>query len=118
MKLVALSDGGRELGAMEYAQCVGQRVGKDKINNSVASATPHNPAGHHQSSNEGDTVLDPFCGCGTTVHVRGITRPVKWISIDISKFSSLIVFCRYLNVDDIDMRHLWWKRAAWRGKRI
>ena len=35
------------------------------------------------SSNEGDVVLDPFCGCGTTVAVaQRLKRP--WIGIDIS----------------------------------
>jgi hypothetical protein len=35
------------------------------------------------SSNEGDLVLDPFCGCGTTVQVaQRLNRP--WIGIDIT----------------------------------
>ena len=35
------------------------------------------------SSNEGDVVLDPFCGCGTTVAVaQRLNRP--WIGIDIT----------------------------------
>lgn len=35
------------------------------------------------SSNEGDTILDPFCGCGTTLVVaERMNRP--WIGIDIS----------------------------------
>ena len=61
------------------------------------------------SSNEGDTVLDPFCGCGTTVHAaESLSR--KWIGIDISKFSTGLIRDRilhnfkYLNADDIDMR--------------
>ncbi|MFO1081852.1 MAG: site-specific DNA-methyltransferase [Reyranellaceae bacterium] len=34
-------------------------------------------------SNEGDLVLDPFCGCGTTVHAaQKLNRP--WIGIDIT----------------------------------
>lgn len=35
------------------------------------------------SSNEGDVVLDPFCGCGTTVAVAE-RMDRKWIGIDIS----------------------------------
>jgi DNA modification methylase len=35
------------------------------------------------SSNEGDTVLDPFCGCGTTVAVAE-QMGRRWIGIDIS----------------------------------
>jgi DNA modification methylase len=35
------------------------------------------------SSNKGDTILDPFCGCGTTVSVaEQLSR--RWIGIDIS----------------------------------
>jgi DNA modification methylase len=35
------------------------------------------------SSSEGDVVLDPFCGCGTTVQVaQGLNR--RWIGIDIT----------------------------------
>ena len=61
------------------------------------------------SSNEGDTVLDPFCGCGTTVHAaESLSR--TWIGIDISKFSTGLIRDRilhnfkYLNVDDLDLR--------------
>ena len=58
------------------------------------------------SSNIGDTVLDPFCGCGTTLHAaESLER--KWIGIDISKFSTGLIRRRiidnfaYLNRDDI-----------------
>jgi site-specific DNA-methyltransferase (adenine-specific) len=35
------------------------------------------------SSNEGDVVLDPFCGCGTTVHAaEKLGR--NWIGVDVS----------------------------------
>jgi hypothetical protein len=35
------------------------------------------------SSNEGDLVLDPFCGCGTTVHAaEKLNR--RWIGIDVT----------------------------------
>jgi len=45
------------------------------------------------SSNEGDVVLDPFCGCGTTVAVaQRLNR--KWIGIDIT----------YLAIDIIEKR--------------
>ena len=38
------------------------------------------------SSNPGDVVLDPFCGCGTAVHAaQDLGR--QWIGIDISRFS-------------------------------
>ena len=42
------------------------------------------------SSNRGDLVLDPFCGCGTAVHAaEGIGR--RWIGIDISTFAAGLV---------------------------
>jgi DNA modification methylase len=35
------------------------------------------------SSDEGDTILDPFCGCGTAITVaEGLNR--KWVGIDIT----------------------------------
>jgi site-specific DNA-methyltransferase (adenine-specific) len=42
------------------------------------------------SSNEGDTILDPFCGCGTTVHAaQKLNR--KWIGIDITHLAIALV---------------------------
>ena len=38
------------------------------------------------SSNEGDTVLDPFCGCGTAVLAAQKLKR-KWIGIDITSFA-------------------------------
>jgi len=35
------------------------------------------------SSNEGDIILDPFCGCGTAV-IAGQTLNRKWIGIDVT----------------------------------
>ncbi|GAK57932.1 DNA methylase N-4/N-6 domain protein [Candidatus Vecturithrix granuli] len=35
------------------------------------------------SSNEGDLILDPFCGCGTTIHVAEKLKR-RWIGIDIT----------------------------------
>ena len=57
------------------------------------------------SSNLGDVVLDPFCGCGTTTHAaESLGR--RWIGIDISPFSTELVRerivgnFRHLNKDD------------------
>ena len=36
------------------------------------------------STNEGDVVLDPFCGCGTTIHAAHNLKR-RWIGIDIAK---------------------------------
>ena len=48
------------------------------------------------SSNEGDIVLDPFCGCGTTVHAaEQLNR--QWIGIDISRFSTELMRQRILS---------------------
>ena len=42
------------------------------------------------SSNEGDTVLDPFCGCGTTIAVaQRLNRP--WIGIDITRLAITLI---------------------------
>ena len=42
------------------------------------------------SSNEGDIVLDPFCGCGTTVHAaQKLNR--TWIGIDITHIAISLI---------------------------
>ena len=38
------------------------------------------------SSKEGDIILDPFCGCGTTIEAASNLRR-RWIGIDISSFA-------------------------------
>ena len=47
------------------------------------------------SSNEGDIVLDPFCGCGSTVHAAELLHR-QWLGIDISQFSTGLVTNRLL----------------------
>lgn len=42
------------------------------------------------SSNEGDTVLDPFCGCGTTVAVAQQMKR-RWIGIDITQAAIVVI---------------------------
>ncbi len=56
------------------------------------------------SSKEGDLVLDPFCGCGTTLHAaEGLDR--QWIGIDISAFSVGLVRERIVtNFPEKDLR--------------
>lgn len=54
------------------------------------------------SSNEGDLVLDPFCGCGTTVAVaQRLGR--RWIGIDITHLAINLMRTRLLDTfgDDI-----------------
>lgn len=42
------------------------------------------------SSNEGDTVLDPFCGCGTTIAAaQKLNR--RWIGIDITNLAIALI---------------------------
>ena len=60
------------------------------------SAIPHKSpspcwnASSHASSNPGDVVLDPFCGCGTTVHAaEKLGR--QWIGIDITHLSISLI---------------------------
>lgn len=48
------------------------------------------------SSNKGDLVFDPFCGCGTTLHAAEELKR-KWVGIDISQFSAGLVRNRLLN---------------------
>ena len=48
------------------------------------------------STNPDDIILDPFCGCGTTVHAAESLRR-QWIGIDISRFSIGLVNERILS---------------------
>jgi site-specific DNA-methyltransferase (adenine-specific) len=42
------------------------------------------------SSNEGDLVLDPFCGCGTTIHAAEKLKR-QWIGIDITHLAITLI---------------------------
>lgn len=53
------------------------------------------------SSNEGDLILDPFCGCGTTIHAAEANGR-QWIGIDISHFSAGLMHNRIIsNFDNL-----------------
>jgi DNA modification methylase len=54
------------------------------------------------SSNPGDLVLDPFCGCGTTI-VAAAHLQRRWVGIDISP-TALRVIRRRLNREGISFR--------------
>ena len=59
------------------------------------------------SSNEGDWVFDPFCGCGTTIHAAHNLKR-KWIGVDISMDALLHIQTRVkqrlsLGADGYDM---------------
>ena len=45
------------------------------------------------SSNEGDVVLDPFCGCGTTI-VAAEQLKRRWIGIDITALATSLIKSR------------------------
>jgi DNA modification methylase len=42
------------------------------------------------SSNESDTVLDPFCGCGTAVHAAEKLKR-KWIGVDVTHLAVSLI---------------------------
>ena len=48
------------------------------------------------SSNEGDVVLDPFCGCGTAIAVAEQWKR-KWIGIDVTHLAINIIRVRLAN---------------------
>lgn len=48
------------------------------------------------SSTEGDTVLDPFCGCGTTVAVAQRLKR-RWIGIDVTHLAITLIRHRLLS---------------------
>lgn len=57
------------------------------------------------SSNEGDVILDPFCGCGTAIAVaQKLTR--KWIGIDITHLAITLIRHRLKNAfgDEVQFR--------------
>jgi DNA modification methylase len=56
------------------------------------------------SSNEGDLVLDPFCGCGTTIAAAQKLRR-RWIGIDITYLAIALIKNRLSSsFGDIEMR--------------
>lgn len=53
------------------------------------------------SSNPGDVVLDPFCGCGTTISVAQQTGR-RWIGIDVSLTAINIIRARLSRIPGAD----------------
>ena len=74
-------------------------------------------------SKEGDWILDPFCGCGTTVAVAERLKR-RWVGIDISMLAINVIHnrlkehYRYLrvNIDGIPMDYASARRLADRDK--
>ena len=55
------------------------------------------------SSNEGDVVLDPFCGCGTTVQVaQKLNR--RWIGIDVTHLAISLIKTRLVSTFGEDVK--------------
>ncbi len=55
------------------------------------------------ASNEGDLILDPFCGCGTAVDVANRLRR-RWAGIDISSFAIDLIRERRMEDPDIAVK--------------
>lgn len=51
----------------------------------------------YASSNEGDLVLDPFCGCGTAI-IASQTLQKKWIGIDITHIAVTLIKHRLYDI--------------------
>lgn len=56
------------------------------------------------SSNKGDIVLDPFCGCGTTVAVAQQLKR-KWIGIDITHLATYLIKRRLRDMFGEDVKY-------------
>jgi site-specific DNA-methyltransferase (adenine-specific) len=55
------------------------------------------------SSNEGDVVLDPFCGCGTTISVaQNLNR--KWLGIDVTYLAIALIESRLRGQYDLQSK--------------
>jgi site-specific DNA-methyltransferase (adenine-specific) len=68
------------------------------------------------SSNPGDVVPDPFCGCGTTIDdAEKLGR--EWIGIDITQLATALIKRRLLDAHGSSMQfvsgaapHVWYGR--------
>jgi len=59
-------------------------------------------------SNQGDMILDPFCGCGTTLEAA-IVNDRKWIGIDVSSVACRVMkkrIERLENIADVEIKGL------------
>ena len=84
--------------AMQYGKPIDDVWDIDKINNSSKESLGYptqKPLALLErivlaSSNEGDVILDPFCGCGTTVHAaQKFSR--NWIGIDVTHLAICLI---------------------------
>jgi site-specific DNA-methyltransferase (adenine-specific) len=65
-------------------------MAKERIGFPTQKPTPRLERIIKASSNEGDVILDPFCGCGTSVLAAQSTKR-EWVGIDISYYSVRLV---------------------------
>ena len=56
----------------------------------------------HASSNEGDVVLDPFCGCGTAVAAAQKLKR-RWVGIDVTHIAITLIKSRLLDAFGSDI---------------
>ena len=56
------------------------------------------------SSAEGDVVLDPFCGCGTTIIAAELLKR-RWIGIDITALATSLIKGRLGELDNAEAFH-------------
>jgi len=55
------------------------------------------------SSNPGDIILDPFCGCGTAVHAAQKLK-LKWIGIDVTPLATTLIKSRLYEAFGIEAK--------------
>ncbi|MGI9306448.1 MAG: DNA methyltransferase [Gammaproteobacteria bacterium] len=65
------------------------------------------------STNEGDVVLDPFCGCATTL-VAAETLNRQWLGVDISNKAGELIKTRLQNAQDMLSTKGAWKKIITR----
>jgi len=56
------------------------------------------------SSNEGDLVIDPFCGCGTTI-LAGHELKRRWVGIDITHLAISLIKSRLKDIHVLTNKH-------------
>ena len=57
------------------------------------------------SSNPGDIVLDPFCGCGTAlIAAQGLIPPRRWIGIDVTYLAIAVMEARLRDTFGIEVQ--------------
>jgi site-specific DNA-methyltransferase (adenine-specific) len=119
-QLVRRKSGGRMVNARDAHGRVMYRLRSDKVVDNVWRVPCLQPASYERlgyptqkpeslltriieaSSNEGDLVLDPFCGCGTTLAAaHRLGR--HWIGIDVTQAAIVVTKSRFRDSFGIDL---------------